>query len=350
METTMQFGLVLGYWGTAPDKGLALTLEAERLGFDCVWVAEAYGTDAFTPLAWLAAQTKQIRLGTAVIQIPARTPAMAAMTATTLDMLSQGRLLLGVGVSGPQVVEGWHGVPYGKPLGRTREFVTIFREMVARKGPVRFEGQYYHLPYNGPDATGLGRALKLIHHPVRSHIPIYLGAMGPKNVALAAEIADGWFPHLLSPFHYQAFFREHLETGFARAGGDKAKHFDMIAQVYVTVGDDLAACRLAEKHRLALILGGYGAREKNLYVEQVSRYGYGAAARQIQELYLSGRKEEAALAIPDELVDELTLVGPRAHVARQLEAWRKAGVTRIAAWTDQIEALRMLADLAGPPK
>ena len=345
----MQFGLVLGYWGTAPEKGLALTLEAEHLGFHSVWVAEAYGTDAFTPLAWLAAQTKHIKLGTAVIQIPARTPAMTAMTATTLDMLSEGRVLLGIGVSGPQVVEGWHGVPYGKPLVRTREFVAIFRDMVARRGPTQFEGRYYQLPYKGSDATGLGRPLKLIHHPVRSSIPIYIGAMGPKNVALAAEIADGWYPHLLSPLHYQALFREPLDTGFARAGdADKAKNFDIIAQVYVTVGDDLAACRLAEKHRLALILGGYGARNKNLYVEQVSRYGYGAACQQIQELYLSGRKEEAALAIPDELIDELTLVGPRDHIARQLDVWRKAGITRIAAWTDQIEALRMLSDLAGP--
>jgi F420-dependent oxidoreductase-like protein len=273
---------------------------------------------------------------------------MTAMTATTLDMLSEGRLLLGIGVSGPQVVEGWHGLPYGKPLARTREFVTVFRDMVARKGPVQFEGQYYHLPYKGPDATGLGRALKLIHHPVRAHIPLYLGAMGPKNVALAAEITDGWFPHLLSPLHYQALFREHLEAGFARAGNGKAKDFDIIAQVYVTVGDDLAACRITEKKRLALILGGYGARAKNLYVEQVSRYGYGTACQQIQELYLSGRKDEAALAIPDELIDELTLVGPRAHIAKQLEAWKKAGITRIAAWTDQIEALGMLADLAKP--
>jgi F420-dependent oxidoreductase-like protein len=345
----MQFGLVLGYWGTAPEKGLALTLEAEQLGFHSVWVAEAYGTDAFTPLAWLAAQTKSILLGTAVVQIPARTPAMTAMTATTLDMLSDGRVLLGVGVSGPQVVEGWHGVPYGKPLTRTREFVTIFREMVARKGPVEFKGKDYRLPYDGPDASGLGRALKLIHHPIRSSIPIYLGAMGPKNVALAAEIADGWFPHLLSPIHYQKLFREHLETGFARAGSGKSlANFDIIAQVYVTVGDDLDACRMAEKKRLGLILGGYGARTKNLYIEAVSRYGYGTACQQIQELYLSGRKEEAVLAIPDELVDELTLVGPRAHVAKQLEAWKRSGITRIAAWTDQPEALRMLADLSTP--
>jgi alkanesulfonate monooxygenase SsuD/methylene tetrahydromethanopterin reductase-like flavin-dependent oxidoreductase (luciferase family) len=197
---------------------------------------------------------------------------------------------------------------------RTREFVAIFRDMVARRGPVQFDGRYYQLPYKGADATGLGRPLKLIHHPVRSSIPIYIGAMGPKNVALAAEIADGWYPHLLSPLHYRALFREPLDTGFARAAGaDKANNFDIIAQVYVTVGDDLAACR-----------------------------------QQIQELYLSGRKEEAALAIPDELIDELTLVGPRDHIARQLDVWRKAGITRIAAWTDQIEALRMLSDLAGP--
>lgn len=342
----MQLGLVLGYWGSVPDKGLALAQEAERLGFHSVWVAEAYGTDAFTPLAWIAAQTSRIGLGTAIAQIPARTPAMTAMTVSTLDMLSNGRVHLGLGVSGPQVVEGWHGVPYGKPLARTREYIAIVRDMLRREGPTRFQGEYYRLPYDGPDATGLGRPLKLIHHTVRKHVPIYLGAMGPKNVALAAEVADGWFPHLLSPLHVEDIYRPHLEEGFARAGGGKSlAGFDIVAQVYVTVGDDLAACRQVEKERLALILGGYGARSRNFYVNTVARYGYAKVLEQVQDLYLAGNKAAAAQAIPDELVDELTLVGPRAHVKEQLDRWRKSGIRLFAAWTEQTEALRMLAEL-----
>jgi F420-dependent oxidoreductase-like protein len=342
----MQLGLVLGYWGSVPDKGLALAQEAERLGYHSVWVAEAYGTDAFTPLAWIGAHTQRIGLGTAIAQIPARTPAMTAMTVSTLDMLTNGRTLLGLGVSGPQVVEGWHGLPYGKPLVRTREYVAIVRDMLRREGPTRFQGEYYRLPYDGPDATGLGRPLKLIQHPVRSHVPIYLGAMGPKNVALAAEIADGWFPHMLSPLHLDDIYLPQLAEGFARAGhGKSLADFDVVAQVYVTVGDDLDACRRAEKKRLALILGGYGARTRNFYVNTVARYGYAKVLDQIQDLYLSGNKKAAEQAIPDELVDELTVVGPRAHVKQQLDVWRRAGIRLFAAWTEQPEALRMLAEL-----
>ena len=342
----MKLGLVLGYWGSVPDTGLALAREAEALGYHSVWVAEAYGTDAFTPLAWIGAHTSRIGLGTAIAQIPARTPAMTAMTVSTLDMLSGGRVLLGLGVSGPQVVEGWHGVAYGKPLARTREYIAIVRDMLKRDGPTRFQGEFYRLPYDGPDATGLGRPLKLIQHPVRARVPIYLGAMGPKNVALAAEIADGWFPHMLSPLHVDDIYRPQLEEGFARAGGGKRfEDFEIVAQVYVTVGDDLDACRRAEKKRLALILGGYGARSRNFYVNTVARYGYSKVLDQIQDLYLAGRKDDAERAIPDELVDELTVVGPRAHVKMQLDRWRRAGIRMFAAWTDQPQALRLLAEL-----
>ena len=345
----MDFGLVLGYWGTDPDINLDLTVEAERLGFHSVWTAEAYGTDAFTPLAWIAAHTKHIKLGTAVAQIPARTPAMTAMTVTTLDMLSEGRVLLGLGVSGPQVVEGWHGVPFGKPVAKMREYILILQAMIQRENHVSFEGEFFQLPYVGEDATGLGRPLKLIHHPVRNEIPIYLGAMGPKNVALAAEVAQGWFPHLLSPDHLASQYRDSMEEGFARKESkNNYENFDIIAQVYVTVGEDLQACRLAEKQRLALILGGYGARTKNFYVNTVSRYGYEKACDQIQELYLKGQKEEAVQAIPDELIDDITLVGSRDNIKKQLVRWEKAGIKRIAAWTNQPEALKIIADLAGP--
>ena len=344
----MDFCLVLGYWGTDPEINLDLTVEAERLGFHSVWTAEAYGTDAFTPLAWIAAHTKHIKLGTAIAQIPARTPAMTAMTVTTLDMLSEGRVLLGLGVSGPQVVEGWHGVPFGKPIAKMREYIQILRAMIQREKHVSFEGKFFQLPYRGKDATGLGRPLKPIHHPVRNKIPIYLGAMGSKNVALAAEVAEGWFPHLLSPDHLASQYQSSIEEGFAQKESKNSyENFEIIAQVYVTAGDDLEACRLAEKRRLALILGGYGSRTQNFYVNTVSRYGYGKACEQIQDLYLKGNKEEAIEAIPDELVDDITLVGSPDNIKKQLVRWEKAGIKKIAAWTNQPEALKILADLAG---
>ncbi len=343
----MRIGLVLGYWGTVSDTGLALALEAEALGFDSVWVAEAYGTDAFTPLAWLGAQTERIRLGTALAQMPARTPATTAMTAATLDMLTGGRALLGLGTSGPQVVEGWHGVPFGRPLSRTREYVSIVRQAIRRDGPLEFHGEWYDVPYRGPGATGLGKALKLIDHPVRSDIPLYLGAMGPRNVELAAELADGWIPHLLSPIHFSEVYGESLARGFEKNAAHRGgQGFDIAAHVYVRTGQSLEECRSRLRTTLALIVGGYGALTKNFYADAVSRYGYESVARTVQELYLSGNRDAAARAVPDALVDELALVGPKTHIAKQFETWAASGVTTLLCWTDQAEALRLLADLA----
>ncbi|MFQ5897532.1 MAG: LLM class F420-dependent oxidoreductase [Candidatus Methylomirabilia bacterium] len=340
----MRLGLNLGYSGPTFTLNLPLVLEAERLGFDSVWTAEAYGSDAVTSLAWIAARTERIRVGTAIMQMPARTPAMAAMTATTLDQLSGGRFLLGLGVSGPQVVEGWHGVPFGKPLVRTREYVAIVRAIWAREKPVQFSGEHYQIPYSGPDASGLGKPLKSILHG-RADIPIYLAAIGPRNVALAAEIADGWLPVYFSPDR-TATFREWLDAGFGRAGAGKSlATFDIAPTVAVVLGNDIGACRNVIKPRLALYVGGMGARGKNFYNDLACRYGYEEAAGRIQELYLAGRREEASAAVPDALVDEIALCGPRERIRERLEAWRAAGVTTLICGTGQVEAVRMMAEL-----
>src|SRR5712692_1178224 len=265
----MRLGLNLGYWGSGPTDGLALALEAERLGFHSIWTAEAYGSDGITPLTWLAAKTERIHVGTAIMQMTARVPAMTAMTAATLDLLTGGRMLLGLGVSGPQVVEGWHGVPYGKPLARTREYVDIVRAILRREKPLEHHGEYYDIPVRG--GSGLGKPLKLIVHPLRPTIPIYLAAIGPKNVALAAEIADGWLPVFFSPDRMD-IFRASLDEGFARAGGGKGlASFDIAPTVPVHIDDDLEVCRNAVKPLLALYIGGMGAREKNFYFNLACR-------------------------------------------------------------------------------
>jgi len=339
----MRLGLTVGNLGPAVSLNLPLVLEAERLGFHSVWTAEAYGSDAVTPITWIAARTEKVRFGTAIMQIPARTPAITAMTAATLDQLSGGRFLLGLGVSGPQVAEGWHGVAFGKPLARTREYVAIVRAIWAREKPLTFKGEHYQIPYSGPDATGLGKPLKSILHG-RSDIPIYLAAIGPKNVALAAEIADGWLPSYFSPEH-MSLHREALDTGFARAGGRSPVSFDIAPSVSVVVGDDVAACRNAVKPRLALYIGGMGARQKNFYNELACRYGYEAEAHRIQALYLEGRKEEAVLSVPDRLVDDVALCGPKERIRERLGAWKAAGVTTLICRTDRLEAIRTMAEL-----
>jgi len=339
----MRLGLNLGYSGPTFSLNLPLVLEAERLGFHSVWTAEAYGSDAVTPVAWVAARTERIRVGTAIMQMPARTPAMTAMTATTLDQLSGGRFLLGLGVSGPQVVEGWHGIAFGKPLVRTREYVAIVRAIWAREKPLEFRGEHYQIPYSGPGATGLGKPLRSILHG-RPDIPIYLAAIGPKNVALAAEIADGWLPSYFAP-ERASVYREALEAGFARAGGRAPASFDIAPSVSVVVGNDATACRNQVKPRLALYIGGMGARGKNFYNDLARRYGYEAEAARIQDLYLAGRKEEAAAAVPDRLVDEVALCGPRERIRDRLAAWKAAGVTTLICRTDQIEAVRLMAEL-----
>jgi len=342
---TMRLAVHMGYWSGAPVDVMPLIEEAERLGFDSVWSAEAYGSDAVTTLAWVAARTQRIDVGTAIMQIPARTPAAAAMTAITLDHLSGGRFRLGLGMSGPQVVEGWHGVAYGKPLAKTREYVEIVRSILRRDKPVEHSGEYYTIPATGPDATGLGKPLKTIVHPLRSDLPIYLAAIGPKNVALAAEIADGWIPTLYSATRGREVFEPHLKEGFARAGktGDG---FDVVAVCPVMVGDDVRACLDMLKPYVALYVGGMGARGRNFYNSLVQRYCYEKEAREIQDLYLDGKKVEAAAAVPDELVDDTSLVGPPERIRDRLQLWEESGVTTLMAATMQIDAIRALADAA----
>ncbi len=292
------------------------------------------------------AATTDLHVGSAILQMPARTPATTASTAATLDLLTDGRLTLGLGVSGPQVVEGWHGMPWGKPLVRTREYVEIVRAILARERPLEHEGAEYAIPYRGEGATGLGKPLKLILHPLRARIPIYLAAIGPKNVALAAEIADGWLPLFFSPERFETAFRPALEEGFARApGGRSLAEFDVAALVSVVTGDDVQACRDVLKPSLALYIGGMGAKGRNFYNALASRYGYEQEAATIQELYLDGRRGEAAMAVPDALVDEIALVGPKERIAERLAAWRDCGVTTLICQTPQREALQVMAEL-----
>ena len=343
----MRLGVMLGYFGAGTTAGqqLELAREAERLGYDSAWVAEAYGSDAATVLAWLAAQTSTIGLGSAVFQIPARSPAMAAMTAATLDQLSGGRFRLGLGLSGPQVAEGWHGQRFARPLARTRDYVTVVRMALERRR-VAYQGQTLELPL--PD--GPGKALKLTIHPAQQRLPIYLGAMGPGNLALAGELADGWLGFLFAPEH-AGRFRGHLATGAARAGRD-LDGFDVAPNVQVHISDDLAAARDAMRPFLALYVGGMGSRERNFYTEQVGRYGFEQAARTVQEHYLAGDRGQAMAALPDELIDLVTLCGPAGRVRERLAAHREAGVgTLIAAptaWThdERVTQLRRLAELA----
>jgi F420-dependent oxidoreductase-like protein len=330
----VKLGLQLGY--DDPKSAVALAQEADRLGFHSAWTSEAYGTDAVTVASWIAATTEQIGIGTAIMQMPARTPAATAMTVATLDHLSGGRVLLGLGTSGPQVVEGWHGVAWGKPLGRTREYVEIVRSALRRE-TVEHHGPHYDIPFSGDGATGLGKPLKLIVKPLRADVPIYLAVIGPKSVALAAEIADGWIPIFFSPARFQEVHGPSLKH--AREG------FDVAPLCPVVVGDDVQMCRDLLKPMLALYVGGMGARGKNFYNTLTQRYGYEEAAARIQELYLDGQKGEAAMAVPDELVDEVTLVGPKERIAERLEAWREAAISTMVLQVRQPEALQVMAEL-----
>jgi F420-dependent oxidoreductase-like protein len=332
----VRLGFSLGFAppGTNPLELIGLAREAERLGYDSAWAAEAWGTDAVTVLSWLAATTSRIKIGSAVMQMPARTPANTAMTAATLDLLSDGRFLLGLGTSGPQVVEGWHGQPWGKPLARTREYVEIVRAALRRE-TVELHGKEYDIPYCGPGATGLGKPLKLMLRPLRREIPIYLAALGPRNVQLAFEIGDGWLPIYFSPEKARTTF------GFSEREG-----FDVAPSVQVVVTDDVDAGRDAIRPILALYIGGMGARGANFYNALVRRYGYEAEAERIQELYLDGKQREAVAAVPDELVDELALVGSRSRIADRLDAWRESGATTLIVATRDAVALRTMAELA----
>lgn len=341
----MRLGLSLGYSGATISLPLDMIQEADRLGYYAVWTAEAYGSDAVTPLAWIGAQTEHIKLGSGILQMQARTPAMTAMTAMTLDQLSDGRMLLGLGLSGPQVIEGWHGQPYCNPLGRTREYVSIVYQILQREAPLTHQGQHYTIPYQGDDATGLGKPLKSILHG-RTDMPIYMAAMGPKNVALAAEIGDGWLPIFFSPRHYDEVYGDNVAQGFAQAGGDKnITQFDIAPSVTVVVGADVDACRMMVKPILALYVGGMGAKGKNFYHDLIRRYGYEAAADTIQDLYLAGKKQEATAAVPDELVDDIALCGPKERIAERLELWRNSPITTLNVTTFSVDAVQMMAEL-----
>ncbi len=341
----MRLGLNIGYWGPGPVMPLELIQEAENLGFDIVWAAEAWGSDAVTVLAWIAAQTSKIKVGSGILQMPARTPAMTAMTAVTLNELSGGRFELGIGLSGPQVVEGWHGLAYGKPLGKTREYVEILRTIFARKEPLVHTGEHYTIPYTGDDATGLGKPLRLITHPTHE-VPILIAAIGPKNVELTAEIADGWLPVFYSPSQAPQIYQPLLDAGFAKSGDpDKAARFDVAPSLSAVITDDLESARRQVKPMAALYIGGMGAKGKNFYNNLTRRYGFEEAAETIQDHYLAGNKMAAMEAVPDELVDQINLIGPKAKVAEEIEVWEAAGVTTLNVSATDITTLRALAEL-----
>jgi F420-dependent oxidoreductase-like protein len=340
----VKLGLFAGYWGMglSGEEQLEMAKEADKLGYDSIWAAEAYGSDAATVLAWMAAHVERAKLASGIFQMPARTPAMTAMTAATLDNMTNGRFILGLGISGPQVVEGWHGQPFDKPLARAREYVEIVRKALARE-TLTYDGEFYKLPRPG----GPGKPLKLIIKPVQERIPIYLAAIGPKNTALAAEIADGWLPTLFAPEHVDAF-RPSLEEGAARAGRS-LDDLEVTPQVTMGIYDDVAHARNFMRPYMALYIGGMGSRERNFYNQLVTRYGYGDAAKEIQDLYLTGRQADAMAAIPDELIDKVALTGPKEQVRERLDAYREAGVKTLLvtpAAASQEDRLRMIRDLA----
>jgi F420-dependent oxidoreductase-like protein len=339
----MRLGLVTSNFGPSLTIPWETILEAERLGFDAVWTAEAYGNDAIVPLAFIAARTTRIGLGTAIMQMPARTPALTAMTAMSLDVLSGGRFRLGLGPSGPQVIEGWHGVAYGRPLTRTREYVSIVRQILAREAPLQHEGFHYQIPYRGDDATGLGKPLRSILHG-RADIPIYTAAISEAGLECAGEVADGVIPVWMSPDKPDRL-EVPIARGLAKAGGGRKRaRFDLSPFVSVVLGDDLEKCRMPIKGMLALYIGGMGARAKNFYNDYARRLGYEEAAVRIQDLYLAGRKPEAMAAVPDALVDEVALVGPRERIAERLQAWKSSPVNTMLLGTPQVEALRLVAE------
>ncbi len=341
----MQLGLHVRYSGAQAALDISMIQEAEELGFHSVWTSEAYGSDAVSTIAWIGAHTTNIKLGTAIMQMPGRSPAMTAMTAMTLDHLSGGRFILGLGLSGPQVAEGWHGQAYGKPLGKTREYVSMVRKIFAREEPLVHEGKHYQVPYRGADATGLGKPLKSIIHG-RKDLPIYLAAIGPKNVALTGEIGDGLHTSFFSPDKTE-IWEKPLQEGFARAGGGKDHStFDLSARVIVALGDDVAECRNSVKPYLGLYIGGMGAKGKNFYNDLACRYGYEEAARKIQELYLSGHQQEAIGAVPDELVDEVALCGPRERIEERFSRYRNLPYKSLNMFATTREAMRLMAELA----
>lgn len=342
----MKFGLQLGYWSAGPPEHAAeVVVAAEEAGFDAVFAAESWGSDAFTPLAWWGSATERVRLGTSVVQLSARTPTATAMHALTLDHLSGGRAILGLGVSGPQVVEGWYGQPFAKPLQRTREYVDIVRKVLARQGPVTNDGPNYPLPYNGAGATGLGKPLKPITHPLRADLPIWLGAEGPKNVALTAEIADGWLAIYYTP-RMADVYNEWLDEGFARPGARRSRaDFEIAATAQVIITDDPAAEIERMRWITSLYIGGMGAPELNFHAQVYRRMGYEKEVDEIGALFQAGRKAEAAAAVPDELVLETAIIGNETQVREQVGVWEAAGVTTLLVSVPDVEQLKRLAPL-----
>lgn len=342
----MKFGLQLGYWSAGPPEHAAeVVVAAEEAGFDAVFAAESWGSDAFTPLAWWGSATDRVRLGTSVVQLSARTPTATAMHALTLDHLSGGRAILGLGVSGPQVVEGWYGQPFAKPLQRTREYVDIVRKVLARQGPVTNDGPNYPLPYNGAGATGLGKPLKPITHPLRADLPIWLGAEGPKNVALTAEIADGWLAIYYTP-RMADVYNEWLDEGFARPGARRSRaDFEIAATAQVIITDDPAAEIERMRWITSLYIGGMGAPELNFHAQVYRRMGYEKEVDEIGTLFQAGKKAEAAAAVPDELVLETAIIGNEAQVREQIGVWEAAGVTMLLVSVPDVEQLKRLAPL-----
>jgi len=335
--SSLRLGLQLGYWGAQPPRDpIGIAQEAERLGYDSVWTAESWGSDAFTPLAWIGAHTSKIKLGTAVAQISARTPTATAMAALTLDHLSHGRMVLGLGVSGPQVVEGWYGAPFSKPLSRSREYVDVVRQVLRREAPVTSAGEHYPLPYRGEGSWGMGKPLRSIVHPLRADLPIFLGAEGPKNVALAVEIADGWLPLYFSPDRPEVY-AEPLAK--AKPG------FEIAPLVMVNITDDISTALLPLKTMLSFYVGGMGARKRNFHTELMSRMGFEAEARKIQTLFFEDKREEAAAAVPDRFADEISLVGPVERIRDRLAAWRETPVTSLLLTNQDPSVLRKMAEL-----
>ncbi len=343
----MRLGILLRYAGEAGGPNMQQVLEAERLGYDSVWTGESYGTDAVTPITWVLAHTTKIKAGTGIMQMSARTPTCAAMTAATLQAMSNNRFLLGIGPSGPQVIEGWHGMPYGKPLTRTREYVAVVRQVFAREAPLQHQGEHYQIPYAGPGASGLGKPLKSILHP--SHgLKIYTAAISPAGLKTAGEVADGVQPIFMSP-ERTSLVTEHVCAGLALAGGGKSlADFDIAPFVRVAMGSDLAACRDKIRPELALYIGGMGARSKNFYNDLVKRMGYADAAGKIQDAFLAGRRQEAGAAVPDRLIDETALVGPPERIKDRLQAWKSGAksheIGTMLLGGASIEALRVIAE------
>ena len=341
----MKLGIISGYSGKVVDLQLERIKMAESMGYGSVWTAEAYGSDAVTPAAWILANTEKIKVGTAIMQMPARSPACTAMTAMTLNQLSGGRFIIGIGASGPQVVEGWHGVAYGRPVTRIKEYTQILRKIMAREGPVEFHGYHYNMPYNGPDATGLGKPLKSILQADTS-IPIYTASITPNGLAASAEVADGVFPVWMNPERFDVF-EGSIMKGLKKSGRTLAD-YDIAPFITCIMGDDLDRCRMPIKGNLALYIGGMGARDKNFYNDYAKALGFEEAAVKIQDLYLAGRKDEAMAAVPDELVDAVHLVGPAGRIKERLQAWKEAGarghVGSMLIGAGQPEALELIAN------